>query len=250
MDLNIPDTRQRVLEQRLKDGQQIVATEVALEFAVSVDTIRRDILSLEAMGRAHRVRGGAVPVSQSVSPLHKRLEGPEPHPALISAALEQVADATTLILDGGTTVLALARRLPLQQGRLVVTPSPWVAIACQENGCAVFLLGGALSASGGVSVGDFALERMAGISADVAVLGACGLDVDFGLSSDDFGESNLKKAMHGAARQTVVLTDSDKIGRRARHHTLGLAKIDQVITDAKTDQVADLMAAGVSVIHA
>lgn len=251
MNLNIPDTRQSVLEQRLKAGQQIVAAEVAKEFEVSLDTIRRDILSLEAVGKAHRVRGGAVPVAPPLSPLHQRIvEGPAPGGKLIAAALAQVGQAATLILDGGSTVLALARVLPAVPGRLVMTPSPWVAIACQERGIEVFMLGGKLSASGGVSVGSFALERAAEISADVAVLGACGLDAEFGLSSDDQDEACLKRAMHRAARRTLVVTDGSKIGLRSRHHTLALEEIDVIVTDAGAGQCDALVAAGAEIEHA
>ncbi|MEP3513130.1 MAG: DeoR family transcriptional regulator, partial [Lentilitoribacter sp.] len=62
MNLNVPDTRQNLLAERLANGVQIVAPKVAAEFGVSLDTIRRDILALEAAGKAQRVRGGAVPV--------------------------------------------------------------------------------------------------------------------------------------------------------------------------------------------
>uniref|UniRef100_A0AAN0MDU7 DeoR family transcriptional regulator n=1 Tax=Yoonia rhodophyticola TaxID=3137370 RepID=A0AAN0MDU7_9RHOB len=73
MNLNIPDTRQQVLAERLARGQQIVASDVAGEFGVSLDTIRRDILALEADGHAQRVRGGAVPIARPAPPLHMRL---------------------------------------------------------------------------------------------------------------------------------------------------------------------------------
>jgi len=251
MNLNIPDTRQSVLEQRLKDGQQIVAAEVAREFEVSLDTIRRDILSLEAAGKAHRVRGGAIPVAVPVPPLHQRIaEGSAPSKKLIAAAVNQVGQAATLILDGGSTVLALARALPVEPGRLVMTPSPWIAIACQERGIEVFMLGGKLSASGGVSVGSFALDRAAEFAADVAVMGACGLDVGFGLSSDDQDESDLKRVLHRAARRTLVLRDGSKIGQRSRYQTLSLNEIDLIITDAHPDETDALVTAGAEIHHA
>jgi DeoR/GlpR family transcriptional regulator of sugar metabolism len=251
MNLNIPDTRQTILEQRLVDGKQIVAIDVAQEFAVSLDTIRRDILALEAAGKARRVRGGAVPVPRPMLPLHTRLSmGPGPNPVLILAAIEQVREVKTLLLDGGSTTLALACRLPSVPGRLVITPSPWIAVACQENGIEVFMLGGKLSASGGIGVGDITIQKIASVSADVAILGACGLDADFGLSSDEFDEARIKKAMQQSARRTLVLADSSKIGRRARHQTLSAAEIDLVITDATEEQTNPLRLAGVEVTHA
>lgn len=248
MSLNVPDTRQSALAQRLQGGQQIVAIEAAQEFGVSIDTIRRDILALEAEGRAQRVRGGAVPVAAPSEPIHTRLMKDESiDPGLIQAAVNAIGDAATLIVDGGITALSVVERLPLQEGRLVVTPSPWVAIACQERGVDVFMLGGQLRPQGGIATGELAQGRIAAISGDIAILGACGIDAEFGLSSDDHAESLMKQAMRAAARRTFVVTDHSKLGRRARHQTLPMTEIDQVITNAASDKTSPLIEVGVQV---
>ncbi len=236
MNLNVPDTRQAELAARLSKGHQIVAADAADEYGVSVDTIRRDILALETDGKAQRVRGGAVPVSTPAMPLHTRLEeGSSISRGLVKAAVQEIGDAQTLLVDGGSTVLAVVEDLPVQGGRLVITPSPWIAIACQYKGIAVFLLGGTLRPQGGIATGEAALDRAAGVAADIAVLGACGLDEEFGLSSDDHDEAQMKRAMHQAANRTIVVTEKTKVGRRARHRTLAMAEIDTIVTDAASD---------------
>jgi DeoR family fructose operon transcriptional repressor len=251
MNLNFPDTRQNTLAQRLRAGRQIVAADVAREFAVSTDTVRRDILALEAAGVAHRVRGGAVPVALPSSPLHERLSsGAHINPSLIREAAAQIGDAATLILDGGSTALSLIQYLPERAGRLVITPSPWNAIACHERGIDVFMIGGKLSAMGGSAVGDWAHSRLAEFAADIAILGACGLDADFGLSSDEFEESQLKQAMQASARRTIVVTAQTKLGKRARYHTLPLSQIDCVITDASPEQTTALKTDATEIINA
>lgn len=248
MDLNVPDTRQRLLAERLKGGAQIVAADVAREFDVSLDTVRRDILALEADGIATRVRGGAVPVAP---PLHHRLANDAPpSPALINATVAQISDSPTLLVDGGTTTLSLIAHLPPCPDRLIITPSPWVAIAAQERGIAAFLLGGRLSAAGGIATGPTALEETGAVSADIAILGACGLDAAFGLSSDDPDEASVKRALAGAARRCFVVTDKTKIGRRARHRTLMPDQIDTIITNADPAQTAPLARTGAHVITA
>ena len=249
MNLNIPDTRQAELAARLSNGHQIVAADVADEYGVSVDTIRRDILALEAKGRAQRVRGGAVPISTPALPMHTRLEDETSiSRGLAKEAVREIGDAQTLLVDGGRTVLAVIEHLPTQSGRLVITPSPWIAIVCQNKGIAVFLLGGSLRPQGGIATGETALDRVAGVTADIAVLGACGLDQEFGLSSDDHDEAQMKRAMHHASRRTIVVTESTKLGRRARHHTLALAEIDTVVTDAEPDATSVLKPAATRLV--
>lgn len=250
MDLNNPEIRQQLLSERLKGGTQIVAAEVADEFGVSVDTIRRDIISLENAGLAHRVRGGAVPVSQPMAPMHQRAFGAKPALDLIAAAtLDQLADSKTLALDGGRSVLALARRLPAQPGLLVVTPSPWIAVACQERGIEVFLLGGKLSRSGGIAIGDLPIQQLNGIHIELALLGSCGLDPQFGLSSDDFEEVAMKRALVQAADRSFALVDQTKLGVRARYHTLALNEIDLVVTDARPSETNFISLQNVDVLN-
>ncbi len=249
MNLNIPDTRQRLLAQRLDAGSQIVATDVAQEFDVSLDTIRRDILALEAKGLARRVRGGAMPIARPADPLHARLDAADSvSPAIIRTAVQEIGDAPTLLMDGGATTLSLVPLLAGVTNRLVITPSPWAAIACQEHAIAVFLIGGTLSARGGIAVGDLALLRAGEIAADIAILGACGIDTKFGLSTDDHAEAQMKQAMHAAAARTIVVTGAQKIGRRARHHTLPLGQIDAVITDADHTMTAPFLEKGATFI--
>ncbi len=241
MNLNVPDTRQAELAVRLNNGHQIVAADAADEYGVSVDTIRRDILALEAEGKAQRVRGGAIPLTVPAMPMHTRLEeGTAISRGVVQAAVCEIGDAQTLLVDGGRTVLAVVECLPAQVGRLVITPSPWVAIACQNNGIAVFLLGGTLRPQGGIATGETALDRVAGVAGDIAVLGACGLDQEFGLSSDDYDEAQMKRAMHQAANRTVVVTESEKFGRKARHQTLAMAELDAIVSDAEPDAISFL----------
>lgn len=238
MNLNIPDTRQQALAKRLDQGAQLIAQELAVEFDVSLDTIRRDILALEAHGKARRVRGGAMPIAKPVSPLLERLSfGHGINQAIIDGTIAHIAHTPTLIIDGGTTTLAIISQLPKLDARLVITPSPWIAIAAQERGCNVHLLGGSLSSSGGIATGNTALSELKNLAVDIAILGVCGIDADFGLSADDYAEMQMKQAMHRVALRTIVATDHLKLNTRARHHTLPINDIDLIITDASKEQI-------------
>ena len=177
MALNIPQIRQDTLAERLAAGVPLEASALAEEFGVSVDTIRRDIMALEAGGLARRVRGGAVPVAIPSPPLLARLNTADPGRTAIAKAIAQrLAKLQTILIDGGTTPLLALRHLPALEGRLIITPSPYVATVAAERGSAVHMLGGRLSASGGVNVGPLAAADAARVSADAAVIGACGFD--------------------------------------------------------------------------
>ena len=249
--LNIPEMRLKVLRRRLLDGEPLVAARIAEEFDVSLDTVRRDLIALEASGEARRVRGGALRPAVPAEPMEARMLKTQPAlPGIARKALALCQGRKTLLLDGGTTVLALAHVLEPERGLLVVTPSPWVAVACQTKGIEVLMLGGKLSAGGGISVGLDTEAQLHDLAADMAILGACGLDAAFGMSSDDALEAGVKRAMARAAAATVVLADRSKLGQRARHRTLPAAAIDHLVTDADPAEVEDLRAAGLEVHHA
>lgn len=249
--LNSPESRQEVLAARAARGLPLPLAALAEEFGVSPDTIRRDLLALEAQGAVRRVRGGALPpVSVPAGPVLARLEaGDDAGERIAAAALALVEDGMVLMLDGGSTVVRLARALPALPRALVVTPSPAVALATLARGIETVLIGGRVTALGGIAVGQGAVSAVVDIAADLAVLGACGLSADFGLSADDPDEAAVRQAMRRAATRVAVLTGAAKLGRRARHRVLPCAALDLVITDGAGPEAAALSEAGPEVRH-
>ena len=157
-----------------------------------------------------------------------------------------VRGAKTLILDGGTTVLALARLFRPERGRMVITPSPWIAVVFQENGIEVTLIGGQISTRGGICVG---MIRRHSLAPWPVVLGACGLEGTFGLSADDLLESAVKRAMARCAKEVAVLADSSKIGMRAHHKILAPRAITHLVTDASEHEVTAFRDACIDIHH-
>ncbi|WP_375261837.1 DeoR/GlpR family DNA-binding transcription regulator [Palleronia sp.] len=240
-----------MLEDRVARGLSLSLTALVAEFGISADTARRDLLALEARGVLRRVRGGALPVARPAAPMASRMQGADDAAeAIAAAALALVEDGMVLMLDGGTTVLRLARVLPPLPRGLIVTPSPAVAITTMGAGTPTYLVGGRLSPFGGIAVGRTAEQAVEAVAADLALLGACGLDAGFGLSADDADEAAVKAAMIGASARTVVLTGAAKIGRRARHRVVACEALDLLVTDASAGQTAAIEESGLEVRHA
>ena len=249
-ELNNPIIRQTILRSRIADGTALVATAIATEFGVSTDTIRRDLLALENDGTVQRVRGGAIPTAEPAKPFHTRLRFSEPIPdEIITAALPAIRDGMVILLDGGTTITQLAHCLPRLERSLIVTPSPSVASISLEKGIQTILIGGRLSANGGVAVGSDAEQAINDTASDICFMGACGLDGAFGLSSDDIDESSLKRCMRLSSHRLIVLATSEKLGRKARHRTLNCDEIDQIITNAGLSTTSEIVSSGVDVVN-
>ena len=233
LNLNNPDTRQALLQSRLAGGTTLIAADLADEFQVSLDTVRRDLLSLERRGVLKRVKGGAVPVVPPSPPLAERL-GEGGHWLQASGPLiaSLIADTRTIVLDGGTSVMAFARQLPVGYAGQIITPSPLVASIGLERGIEVYLIGGRLCASGGIAVGGTSEQAVAACSADLCVLGVCGLDAGYGLFADDCDEAGMKSQMAAIAGHVLVLAERSKLNKRARYHVCRSDRIGVMVTNA------------------
>lgn len=249
-DFSTPDTRDAVLRKRINDGTLLVVADLAAEFDTSVHTIRRDLIGLERKGLVRRVRGGAMPLTGSSPSYLVRAEEPERAIVpLAERAARLIPETGTVFLDAGTTLSAVAARLPVNFRGLIVTPAPSVALAAMARGVRVHLIGGPLCPEGGMATGGRAERDVAEITADLCLLGACGLWPEFGLSAEDAGEAGVKRAMARASARVVVVSTAAKFDRRGRHRVLAPEEIDAIITDAVPDVLASFVAAGVGAIH-
>ena len=250
LDLNTPQTRRDALRERLALGTPLIAAVLACELGVSVDTIRRDLIALERGGLVRRTRGGAIPVTAPMPPYLHRVDAPNPGiEPLAARAVGLIADSATVFLDAGTTMNALAARLPDTFDGLIVTPAPSVALAALSRGAKVHLIGGPLCPEGAMATGGQAERSVADFAAEVCVLGACGLWPEFGLSAENAGEAGVKRAMAHSAARVIVVTTASKLGWQGRHRVLALHQIDTLVTDADDAAQRPFRQAGIEIVH-
>lgn len=244
--------RRDLLLARLAADGKVLAKDVAAELGVSEDSIRRDLRDLAAAGLCQRVYGGALPVSPAVADYASRtsiaVEGKD-RVAAVAAGL--VRPGSTVILDGGTTTLAVAKALPRDLEATVVTHSPTVAVALLEHArVEVFLLGGRLFRHSAVTCGAAAAEAAQAISADVFLLGVTGVHPEAGLTTGDADEAAMKRTLARRAADTYVLASAEKLGAASRFPVLPFADVAGVITDADDANVQKLAELGVKVLKA
>jgi DeoR/GlpR family transcriptional regulator of sugar metabolism len=246
--------RQALLVDRLAADGKIVAKEIAAELGLSDASVRRDLRELAAAGLCQRVYGGALPVSPALAQYADRtLVQPESKDRVAARAARLIAPGSTVILDGGTTTLAVVRALPFDLACAVITHSPTIAAALlpHEN-VEVFLLGGRLFKHSMVTCGAAAVEAAQAISADVFLLGVTGVHAAAGLTTGDVEEAAMKRALAARAADTYVLASAEKIGVASPYRVLPLSEIAGIVTDAHDAgrTVADLRNRGVAILTA
>ncbi|GIH97700.1 DeoR/GlpR family DNA-binding transcription regulator [Planobispora siamensis] len=243
--------RRDLLLERLRTDGRIVAKDLAAELGISEDSIRRDLRDLAAAGLCQRVYGGALPASPAVADYTTR-QGVEVSgkQRVAAAAAALVEPGATVILDGGTTALAVVRALPADLRATVVTHSPTVAAALVDHReVEVYLIGGRLFKHSMVACGAAAVEAARGLRADLFLLGVTGVHPEAGLTTGDADEAAMKRALARRAADTYVLASSEKIGAASRFTVLPLAEVAGLVTDAGAGNPT-VRALEVPVIHA
>jgi DeoR/GlpR family transcriptional regulator of sugar metabolism len=240
------ERRNEILSRLQRDGK-VVASELVIELGVSEDTVRRDLRELAAGGLVQRVHGGALPPS-FVQRLHV---APEAKAHLAEAALPLLADAEVLLLDGGTTALELARRLPPERECTVLTNSPPVAEALAAHPRAeVVLIGGRLLKDSHVTVGTQTVEALRQVRADACVLGICSLHPELGITVTHQDEAYVKRAMVEASAEVIALATADKLHTASPWVVGPLEGVTHLVTDAGDELSDEYAAAGLTVVRA
>ncbi len=221
----LPARRRADLAKFVEEHGQATVARLMEVFDVSGDTVRRDLQYLHEQGVVVRSYGGVVhrdDLARFDPPFLNRAHvNKDAKDAIGALAATLVSDQQTLILNGGTTTLALARALGGRKDLTVVTnnlhlPRNIPAGAVSE----LHILGGRFRMTSFATVGPVELPDVQGglshiFHADLAFIGVGGVSADRGFSGSDLLESSMIRHMIDRAERVVVLADSSKFGRAA-----------------------------------
>jgi DeoR family transcriptional regulator of aga operon len=269
----------RLLELVAERGHLEVA-DAARTLDVSEATIRRDLDQLAQQRMLTRTRGGATGSTQlahELPLLYKTARHAHEKQRIGRAAAALVRPGATVVLNGGTTTIEVARALASRS--LAGRSHPARAQPADMNGPAdkagpaVTVVTNALSianelvirpqvklvVTGGVArsestelIGPLATYLLNDLTFDWAILGVDGVDAVAGASAHHEGEASINRLMAQRAQRVAIVADSSKIGRPAFARVCGVSEIDVLVTDAapETPAVLSLAERGVRIIAA
>jgi len=228
------ERRSKILELLEKQGQ-VSVVDLSRRFKTSEVTIRNDLKDLHQRGLVQRAHGGAVKIAKvSVDPSLKikaELHA-EDKRRIGAAAAALVNDGESIILDSGTTTQQIARQIKDKKDLKVITNGLNIAMELFDaEDIQLILLGGVIRQNSLSAVGHFAEDILGQLSADKLFLAVDACDVEFGLSTPNVEESQVNQAMARIARETILVADSSKFGKRSLSRIVPLSAIDVIITD-------------------
>lgn len=228
-----PERLQKIA-QLLRDRHVVRVQELCRIMRVSPATVRRDLTKMERRGLIRKVYGGAVSAgTQMTEPVFddKAAIRAAEKQAIATAALKLIGPHDTIFLDGGSTVLALAKQLGSMDKLTVVTNSLRVTSALAGTGPRVIVIGGELRTLSQTFVGPLTGLMIEKLHVDTAFMGTIGLDIEKGLTTTDPREAYTKQQVIQSAQRVVLLVDSSKIGTVSFVAFGAVADADTLITD-------------------
>jgi DeoR family transcriptional regulator, fructose operon transcriptional repressor len=206
------------------------------ELDASESSVRRDLDFLEEEGALKRVYGGAVSVQAPPSRAFDyaaesvRLSDVKDRIARLTA--NQIENGQTVILDGGSTVAAVARELSSKPLHIVTNSLPIAESLESLRNIELTLTGGYLDPRLRVMLGPFCEQMLGAIRADTLIMGS-GSITEAGFSNNNTLVVGSEQRMLAVASRVIIVADHTKFGRAGMIPVAPLSAAHVVISDAE-----------------
>lgn len=243
----LQETRLHRIRSLLSSYNQVSTERLVKDLGVSRETVRRDILELEAEGILRRVHGGIATTDEPPEPplaIRKTVRAREKR-AIARAATRLVHPGQTLFIDAGSTTSLLAEELSSLSGLTIITNGLTVAQKMAAASTArgsnrVLLLGGQINAELDATYGDLTIGEIHRYRADLALLSPVAVSAEHGAASFHHNEAAIAQAMTQQARHLILLADHSKIAQTSRVRYASTDHIHTLVTNRHKDTTGKL----------
>lgn len=206
--------RQQIISEILKEKSSIKVNEISQLLNVSESTIRRDLQEMEEKNLLTRTHGGAVGLDNKTnyepSFQDKKDERIEQKIRIAEIANNFIQDGDTIILDSGTTILELAKKIKAKNLTIITNSIDIASELSGNSNIDIIVTGGSLRVNTRAMVGNITESVLRNFRVDKVFLGANGISIEEGITTPNFIEAQTKKVMMNHARKAIVLADSSK----------------------------------------
>lgn len=232
--------RRNLILEKLQDEKRVVVSELSEQFAVSEETIRRDLDKFDKEGLAIKSYGGAVLNENNNTDMpfmvrrKKNMRGKKIIADIIGGF---IADGDHIIVDPSTTAVSIVNALREKKRLTIITNSLEVLIELADaSGWDIISTGGTLKENYLALVGPRAMEGIASFNADKVILSCKGIDMQKGITDAHEMFSQVKKTMLNNAAQKILAVDHTKFDKVAFSQICEVTDIDMLVTDKKPSE--------------
>lgn len=197
----------------------------------SESTIRRDLEHLDTIGQIRRTRGGATYVGDSLLGFEDRsIRALSEKQRIGRAVAEMIEPGESILLDGGSTTVEVARHLVHHRLQVVTNSFPIANMLAGAKEIELVMIGGYVFPKTGVALGPMAMEALERINVRKLIMGTGGI-TEQGLFNSNTLLVDAERKMIDSAEQVIVVADSEKLGHVELVRLCGLEAVDHLVTD-------------------
>ncbi len=219
----------------LTENENISLAELSKKLFISMPTLRRDLIKLEAKGKIIRTHGGAKIVRKFADekiPFYLREEEHDEEKAILARkAAALVREGDTVMLDGSTSAYALIPHLAEIPKLIVITSSAKSSFLLGKMGVSNISTGGRMINGSLIYVGADAERTVRSYNADIFFFSVRGISPSGMLTDSSHEENSLRSVMMHQSKKSICLFDSSKIGKTSLNNLCHISEIDGFICD-------------------
>ena len=237
---SLPAGRKANLAAYVYKQGQVTVTELAEHLSVSADTIRRDLDELSSENILIRTHGGAIsptliPKPDSNLDIRTGVQIARKE-AIGKAAASLISNNSVVLMNSGTTVLAVVKALSNHTGLTIATNNLHITNELKATSVhALHIFGGTVLLSSEATIGPVTLPTAGGenleIECDIALIAVGGVSIDGGYSVSNFAEASMFREMMKRAKKVAILADATKINIKHFARLSDLSEANYFVTD-------------------
>ncbi len=227
--------RRNTILARLSLEGKVIVSDLAREFEVTEETIRRDLEKLDKEGLAKKTYGGAVANQSSTTDLPysvRKRANVERKQHIAEKIGEMIHDGDRIMLDASSTAIFVAKIIKTRKNITLITNSVEILLElADKDGWNILSTGGALREGALSLVGTSAEKMIRGFHVDLAVCSCKGIDMNMGITDSNERDSEIKQAIFAAADRKILAVDSTKFDKISFVHVCDTGEVTTVVTD-------------------
>ncbi len=225
--------RQSFILHQVNLHNKVLSTDLSRQIKVSDDTIRRDIQQLAEEGKVIKFHGGALsPSFHNTHTTSNDVYAFQQKKIIAQKAISLIKNGMFVLTTGGTTIIEMARALPLELHATFISGSiPALSEYILHPNIEVISIGDKISKDSKITVGSDAISKIKELKVDLCILGISAVNLVNGVSDNDWEVVQVKKAMVESASKLVCLTIAEKVNSQQPIQVCESGRIDTLVTE-------------------
>lgn len=228
--------RRREILARLTANGKVLVAELAKDFDVTEETIRRDLEKLDKEGLVSKTYGGAVSKHNAAIDLPYNVResaNVEQKQTIARIVADLIEDGERIMVDSSSTALYVIKKIKEKKNLTVITNSVKILLELADKpDWTVLSTGGILKKNSLSLTGSSAEKMIRSYHVDTAICSCKGLDTELGITDSNENDSLIKQAMFQSAERRILALDTEKFDKKSFVKVGDFSDLDLIVTDS------------------